>query len=367
MTRLPLSDIGYDSRMTRMTSVIVAGFLSLLGSVAIASPDIAIIELGTGNKAYPPSAERRQVVVRLDAASINFTTLVQAKGSLALQTYDRGGRLLGRETIRQFTEGYAGSLDYAFSADGRRIVYKKGYERDLYLLDIASDKETLLWPDAVTKYGPDIQGLHWVADDTVVALLGPRDASPGQEARSGEVTLVNVLTGARRTLHRPVAFMRGTALSPDRRWLVFLESLGRYSIYSKIRVLDLHSGEIVATLGSGTQLLGPLQWSPDGAELAFVEGNKLNVWRRVERQTRLLKVLDDEFLVYYLVFAPGQVGYVGEYSSKKRGWLSGLYGGKDLVMVDVASGQTVSQIREQFNGRLFYLAGCECIVAEVGI
>lgn len=353
--------------MTRMTPVIVGSLLALLASATVASSDIAIIDPATGNKTFLPYSERRQVVVRRDPASANFTTLVQEKGSLALQTYDCSGHLLGRETIRQFTTGYTGGLEYAFSADGRRAVYKKGYETNLYHLDIAADQETLLWPDAVTKYGPDMHGLYWVTDDTVVALLGPRAAGEGREERSGEVTLVNVLTGARRTLYRPVAFMRGTALSPDHRWLVFLESLGRYSILSKMRVLDLQTGEIVATLGSGTQLLGPLQWSPDGTELAYVEGNRLNVWRRLDRQTRSLKVLDDGFLVYYLVFARGQIGYVGENSSKKQGWLSVFQTGKDLVMVDTASGQTGRQIREQFNGRLFYLEGCNAIVAEIGM
>lgn len=342
-------------------AALLLGILALVRSVAVASADISIIDVASGNETLLPNSKWRQVVVQYGASTPTFTTMAREDDSLVLRTYDTSGRLHRTEAITKFTDGYAGSRQYALSANGHRLVYKKGYETNLYLLDITSNSETLLWPDAVSKYGPDIQGLYWMSDDTLVALLGP------QNAQRGQVTLLNATSGVRQLLYRPVNFGLHNALAPDRKLLAFQEALGKHSIYCKIQILDLQSGEIVATLGSGSQLMGPLQWSPDGAELSFVEGNNIHVWRRHDRQTRLLKILDDGFLVYNLVFARGQIGYVGGYTGKKESWFGNLPGNRKLILLDAENGGEIRQIRQEFNGSLFYLAACHCIVAEIGI
>jgi hypothetical protein len=119
----------------------------------------------------------------------------------------------------------------------------------------------------------------------------------------------------------------------------------------------LNSGEIIAVLGSGNELIGNPHWSPNGSELAFVEGKNLTIWSLINKQQRILKILPDNFVCYHLVFANNMVGYIaGE---------SGSYQ-KPLVVLDSGTGEELITVKELFNGNLFLLGKTNTIVSEIG-
>jgi WD40 repeat protein len=328
----------------------------LTAVLALASPDIAIINLDTGNVTHLPNSMWRQVVVQTDQAAQTFTTMLRDDPDFVLRTFNAQGELQKTTRIPKFSDGYAGSKKYALSPDGRKMVF--GRDTALYLLDIPAKTATMLWEKTATQHGSEIHGLYWISDDDVAALIGSDDGEI-----ENVVTLVDLSSGTRKTLYRPAEFGSDSAITPDHRVLAFQDG----SIDGKIKVLDLQTGKLVATLGAGTELLGAMQWSPDGAELAFEEGRKIYVWNRATDRLRLLKALDKKFLLHCLVFTHGQVGFVGDYAEKK--WvnpLSKAYGQQRLVLLHATPGKEIRTISQQFNGRLFYLHASHSIVAEVG-
>ncbi|MRR51120.1 MAG: hypothetical protein EG825_09445 [Rhodocyclaceae bacterium] len=349
-------------RIRKFSVAAILLWVALALTSVLASPDIAIINPSNGKSIYLPNGSLRQVVVRTDKATASFTTLTKENAAFVLRTYDAQAKPLGTATMAAFTDGYAGGNDYALASNSRRIVYKKKSGTHMHLLDIPTNSETVLWENAISKYGRDIKGLYWLADDRVLALLGFYP-----ETERNEITLIDVSSGNRKILYRPVDYGHSNALSPDRNLLAFQEATKKLSIYSTVKVLDLRSGEVIANFGSGTQLMGPLQWSPDGSELAYVDGNEIKLWRRENQTTRLLKLLDEGFLVYSLVFTRDMVGYVGGFTGKKEGLFDNLFGYKKLILIDARNGNEVRKVSEQFNGRLYYLDAVDRIVAEIGI
>jgi hypothetical protein len=98
------------------------------------------------------------------------------------------------------------------------------------------------------------------------------------------------------------------------------------------------------------------RWSPDGAELAYVEGSELKLWQAADGTTRTLRTLPEDFTAYRLVFGLGVVGYTGQRSA----WLP-----QTLVVLDSRDGARLRTVWAPFNGGAFPLDGDQAVF-EVG-
>jgi Tol biopolymer transport system component len=233
-------------------------------------------------------------------------------------------------------------------------VYLKNNTHNLYLFDIAAQKETLLWEGMASSL-MECQYLAWVSGSNIVAVL---HEYPGSDRRNAVVVL-DIPSGERRTIYEPTypAFS-DHSLSTDGSLLAFEDGNKLHDIYGVIKVLDLRSGTVRATLGSGRDLIGLPCWNPEGTELLYVDGQELKIWGIADNATatRTLLTFPDEFICYYVVFGAGMVGYVGS----KYDW-----GSQPLVILDSGDGKQLRTIRAPFNGGMFLLSG-NTVVCEIG-
>lgn len=347
--------------LSRITKALL--YLSLLFSgVTWASPDIAVINLSNEKVHYPQNSSWRQMVVLADSKSTVFTTLVKAEqkpASFILTVYDFSAKRISESRIPEFTGGPGSAWEYALSPDSSKIVYRKG--ESLNLMDIATKTSSTIWEGAVSKYGMDIS-VFWLSDHQFVVVI-----DKDEDRSRNEISVFDISTMQRKVLYRPLDVGRfSIGLSADKKFLAFAESLHRRSIDKAIRILNLENGEILATVGNGTQLIGPVTWSPDGDELAYVEGHEIKVWRREDQRIRRLTEARKDFLIYYVFFAKGRIGYIGGDLNRNYSGFLGLFGGRDLIVIDSITGKKLQKFTEQFNGSIFYVEAANSVIAEIG-
>jgi Tol biopolymer transport system component len=275
-----------------------------------------------------------------------------------LTMFDSSCRKVSECTMPAFTRYPGAKYQYALSRDGSRLVYRKDDTHNLYLFDIAAQKETLLWEGMVCSetecpYKTECQYIAWISDSNIVVVL---HEYPGSDRRNAVVVL-DISSGERRTIYEPTyPSSIDHSLSPDGSLLAFEDGNKLHDIYGVIKILDLRSGTVRATLGSGKDLIGCPFWNPEGTELVYVEGQELKVWGIADNETRTLRTFPDEFICYYVVFGAGMVGYVGS----KSDW-----GSPPLAILDSRDGKELRTIRAPFNGGMFLLNG-NTVVCEIG-
>lgn len=315
-------------------------------------PDIAIINMSSGQKISPPYTDMRRWVLSVDPKTETLYTMLPQDPIFRLAILDSSCHKVSECTIPAFTRYPGAKYRYALSRDGTRLVYLKDNTHNLYLFDIASQKETLLW-EGMASSKTECQHIAWVSGSNIVAVL---NEYPGSDRRNAVVVL-DVASGERRTIHEPTYLgFSELSLSPDGSLLAFRDGNKLHDIYGVIKILDFRSGSVRATLGGGRDLIGCPRWNPEGTELVYVEGQELKIWRLADNETRTLRTFPDEFICYRVVFGAGMVGYVGS----KHDW-----GSPPLVILDSRDGKTLRTIRAQFNGDIFLLSG-NTIVCEIG-
>ena len=157
--------------MKRATLALILTFLA--GCTTWTSPDITVVDMDSGRTIHPASPSMRQVVVCVDYKGGTFTTMAEDGSRFRLRTFDLACDNIQERSIPAFMSGYCCENEWAFSRDGKRMVYLKGEPPDLYLLDVATEKETLLWKKmAYSSVG--IKFLEWISESEVVAGRGQR-------------------------------------------------------------------------------------------------------------------------------------------------------------------------------------------------
>lgn len=276
-------------------------------------------------------------------------------GSLfRLRTFNLACDKVLERSIPVFMSGYCGENEYAFSRDGKRMVYLKGEPPDLYLLDVATEKETLLWKKmAYSSVG--IKCLEWISESEVVAVAGnDADADPSANV----VVVLDITTGQRRTVYEPTSpapLEGGCSLSRDGSLLAFADGNKRYDLRGVIKVLDIRSGTLRATLGKGSNSVGCPCWNPEGTELAYVDGPDLKVWSMADHTTRTLRTFPEQFSCFRVALGGGKLGYVGGYPAAV----------KPLVILDSSDGKELRTVTVPFSGRMFLMPG-NVLVCETG-
>jgi hypothetical protein len=271
-----------------------------------------------------------------------------------LRTFNLACDKVLERSIPAFMSGYCCENEWAFARDGKRLVYLKGEPPDLYLLDVATEKETVLWKKiAYSSVG--IKFLEWISESEVIAVAGnDSDADPSANV----VVVLDITTGQRRTVYEPTspAPLEGCcSLSRDGSLLAFADGNKRYDLRGAIKVLDIRSGTLRATLGNGTNSVGRPCWNPEGTELAYVDGPDLKVWRMADHATRTLRTFPEQFSCFRVALGGGKLSYVaGDPKAIKP-----------LVILDSSDGTELRTVTVPVTGRMFLLSG-NVLVCETG-
>lgn len=331
----------------------VAVLSILLCCAGCMSPDIGVLDLKSGKMLHPPHVGMRQIVVSVNRETGTFTTLVREEAGLVMRTFDRTCKRISEHKLPLFSRSYCDTSFYAVSDDMRRLAYATGRPADLTLLDVPSSRETILRERFAYSWG-ELPLLTWINSSTLLAVLREY---PDSSRATNEIALFDIGSRTMRTIYNPVyPSSFDYALSSNRGLLAFCDGNGKHDIYGVIKIIDVQSGAVVAQLGDGKHLIHDPCWSPDDSELAYVEGNTLNVWRRDKNSIRAVKTFPDEFFCYDIVMGDGLIAYSGSKTSLPS---------RPLVILDSRSGREIRRVSAQYNGRIICLDN-RTVVCELG-
>jgi len=327
--------------------------LGLVCTTSCAGADVGLLDVTTGEMQHPPYGDMRQTVVSVDPEHGHFTTLVREGNALSLRTFDRACGEVGEAQVPLFTESCCSKDQYAVSSDLKRIAYLRYGPPDLMLLEVSTGKERVL----LTNFASPILGmsfLTWLDDRRLLAVVG--DFAEAQRYVP-EVIVIDVESGRRTTVYNPRnTFSHEYALHPAGTLLAFDDDARAYGFGYVIKIISLETGELVGQLGSGEGLIGNPCWTPDGRELAYVEGEDLKLWNYEEDASRTLATFPKDFTCYDIVACSGLVGYGGSTSFSSK---------RPLVLLDSMTGREVRRVTAQYNGSIVRL-DAKTLVCELG-
>lgn len=307
------------------------------------SPDIGVLDLKSGKMLHPAHSGARQIVISVNREAGTFTTLMRKGTNLIVRTFDKNCNSLSEHDLPLFTTSYCNTSWCAVSDDLQRFAYATGRPADLMLLDMSSGRESILQKKFIDSWG-EMPILKWFDDSTLLTVLREY---PGSTRMTNEIALFDIASRKKKTICNPVyPSSFDYALSSDRVLLAFGDGNRKHDIYGVIKIVDLRTGAIVAKLGDGKHLIHGPCWSPDDSELAYVEGNSLNIWNRDRNAIRTVKTFPENFICYNVVMGGGIVAYSGSQKSTAS---------KPLVILDSQTGHEIRRISAQFNGRIITL------------
>jgi hypothetical protein len=218
-------------------------------------------------------------------------------------------------------------------------------------------RESAIWTN-IAHYEMHVPKVEWLSDSEL--LIVRQEDGFGS---TNEIVVFDLVRGAKRRLVTAVDLSSfDYSLSPDRRLLAYWEGRAKHSIYGHLKVLDLKTGSVVATLGSGEdELLGHPSWSFDGRLLAYVEGDRIMVFTLETKQSKSAAVLDGDTVTYNLLMGQDVVVHFGE---KQRGAIS--HTRLPLMIIDWRTGHSLKRKGIDVTGEMYFLEKDRCIVCEIG-
>jgi hypothetical protein len=179
--------------------------------------------------------------------------------------------------VQELTAGGLDGVGEAWSPDGSQVVYQ---QRDgsgdalggLFLQNVATGQRT-----RVTNLGPKQWGWWFTfpsfsSDGKSVLYQLPKGPLPNGDNRNWNLWSVPV-TGGKPTLVQRNAGWGG--YSPNGRWLAYLSPVRHDFSGGGLWIARLHGGTPRALVRGGS-LLWP-RWSPNGAQIAYVDGSYVYV------------------------------------------------------------------------------------------
>jgi dipeptidyl aminopeptidase/acylaminoacyl peptidase len=194
---------------------------------------------------------------------------------------------------RRITDAKEGVADFAFSQDGRWLVYKSGKsgEEQLYRLPIATIESATA--EQLTKQAAGVGTWEWAPDSKRIYYLAPDEADADEKARREKKFTVNIrnmetpgsslwtlnldpLTAKRLTKDEATSVASFT-ISPDSKWVGFRSlpddrykrNITSQNMYADLYLLNADSGDIERlTKNDEIGENGP-SFSPDSRLIAF--------------------------------------------------------------------------------------------------
>lgn len=326
-------------KILKTTSLLIMFFLA---GCSI-SPDIGILDLRTGEMQHPKFSSARQIVVSVNRSTCTLTTLVRENNALIMRTFDKNLNHISEHSIPLFSSSYCNTSFYEVSDDLQKLAYATGRPADLRIIDIPSGRDFLQQDRFIDNRG-EMPFLTWLDKSTLLTVLREY---PGSTRSINEIAIFNIQSNQKTVLFNPTSpTSYNYALNSSRTLLAFEDAISQNSIYGFIKIIDLQTGELVQQIGSGTQLISNPRWSPDDSELAYVEGNKLNIWDSNNKSTRTIKIFPEKVTCYNIVMGEGIIGYE---SSQEITAIN------SLVILDSQTGNEIQRVSAKFNGRIIPL------------
>jgi hypothetical protein len=341
---------------------VVLSAVSLLAGCA--SPDITLVDIGTGRPAVDLGyAPMRQVVVSVDDATRSFRTMFRDGDHLVLRTLDYDGGEQNRQRMPLFKDGYCDSAGWSLAPDAGGLVYLKQATGDFRLIELPSSRETVLCSD-LGRFDLDVPFVRWLSGDKVLLAVKRRRDIQGSANRILEL---DVRTKSTRTLATPASLSHfDYALSPDLCRLAYWEDRSGESVYPDecINVMDVRTGNIEAVLttdGKNDHLYRP-RWSPDGRTIGYFAGRKIILYSLDTGASRTLASFDSDTICYDLAIGRDAVVFHG---GKRR---ERAHDWKRLppMVYDLQTGKPTREIDVDINGKMMSVDGGRKLLCETG-
>lgn len=330
-----------------------------------AKPDLAILDLNTGKMSRSRRTRYPKHVVSVDLSARTFRTMVRDMSGITILTQDATFKEIGRIVLPGDLlggEGYYGvGKGPVFSPDGNRLAYMNGETDSLCWFDIPKMRETIVW-EKIAESSLEFPYLEWLSDSTLILCL---QTYTGSTRTTNEITIVDVTSGARRIIYNPVApadWQQAYSISPDRSLLAFEDANKPLDIYGVIKVLDLSSGELRAVVGDGNDLIGDIEWTPDGAFLLYrvtkhnTDTDTVNLWALADGKERVLRGFPEMYNVHRIVPQHNRLACLGEV---------GMTGNVSMSVISLETGADIYTIKASFGQDLFSLDDEGLVLCEM--
>ncbi len=194
---------------------------------------------------------------------------------------------------RRITDAKEGVSDFAFSEDGRWLVYRSGKsgEEQLYRMPVEGITEAEAEP--ITKHPTGVGQWEWAPDGRRIYFTSPDTLDPDEKLRTEKrftVEIRNAVTPlsslwavdpesqeTTRLSNDPTYSVEGFVVSPDGKWVGFTGgSAERYErnvtqagLYADLFLLETATGRIERLTDNFEVGEGGMSFSPDGRWVAF--------------------------------------------------------------------------------------------------
>ncbi len=316
------------------------------------SPDIAIIDLDSGENWYPPNSAFRQVVIGINEDGSGFKTIVRERKNLFVRSYNLSGEKVGEIITGILNENSGYTDSYILSPDGEKLVYS--LNTSIYQRDLITKQTSLLWEDAIENNVKILKIFHISNSKLLVVTRKKYQDVVG----ANEIILFDIQSKSKKVLYNPTyPSLFEYALSPDKKLFTFYDGMDfGNSVHGFLKVIDLPSGALVAVIGDEDYLYEP-QWNPDGSELIYVEGKQLKIWTLSTHEERILYTMGKKDLCYKILFLRDKVAFLrGGHRTTQD----------ELVVLDQKTGKVLKIVKEKFNGDIFTTDSIKKIVCEIG-
>lgn len=258
------------------------------------------------------------------------------KDHIQLSKYDLSRGLVESYKIPYYSRYYGQGMDNKLivSPDRNEVVYLKKDKKSLYIYQLDTGREKLLW-DNIQFNIESIKGMFWADNKTVVLLFG-RDSSG--ESHGGELVTIDVSSSK---VNKVMQFedLGSFSFSPASKLLAVTSpsfSPHRILIFdvTRMRVVDEIEEE------RSRQWIYKLQWNQNGTMLVYAhEGSQqhaLTLYDIEKKKTKILKELPRGGLTYFISISNDSTCLI-LYSDKAG------ESNNELLMLDLASRQEVRQ------------------------
>jgi dipeptidyl-peptidase-4 len=248
----------------------------------------------------------------------------------------RGGQGGGRGNVRTDTP----------SPDGKRTAYVKDW--NLWVRDVASDKETQLTKDGVQDFGYATDNAGWTKSDRAILLWSPdskRIATFQQDQRKvGDMYLVNTQVGHPKLEAWKYPLPGDENVAMIERVIIDVDT-------AKVTRLQTGPDQHRSTLCDHIACRGgdwaDVYWSPDSTKIAFVStsrDHRQERLREAEVTTGEVREVLEENVPTFFESGNGAVNWRYLPSTKEIVWFSERDNWGQLYLYDLATGQLKNQI-----------------------
>ena len=241
---------------------------------------------------------------------------------------------------------FAAPRDDAKSPDGKSVAFIRDW--NLWVRDVASGKETQLTTDGVKDFGYATDNAGWIHSDRPILLWSPdskKIATFQQDQRgAGEMYLVETKVGHPRLEAWKYPLPGDDVVTTIQRVIIDLDG-------PKVIRLQLPPDQHRSTLCDDLACRGgewaDVEWSPDGAHLAFVStsrDHKHEQLRVADASTGAVRDVLEETAATQFESGQGRVNWHYLPASNEVIWCSERDGWAHLYLYDLATGQLKNQI-----------------------